>query len=54
MKKTPSALVCPELTTTDDYVKLREKSRNDFEHFVEKRNAARAAYMTSREEKKRM
>lgn len=53
MKKTETTLVRPKLTTIEDYVKQREKSRSDFEHFVEKRKANKVTYFGA-EEKKRM
>ncbi len=53
MRETKNILVCPKLTTREDYAKQREKSRSDFEQFVEKRNSAKKATYFE-EEKKRM
>ena len=54
MNKNETILVRPKLTTLDDYIKQREKSRSDFEKFVEKRNASKVTYFGNTEEKKRM
>lgn len=54
MKRAETTLVRPKLLTLDDYVKQREKSRKDFEKFVEQRNASRVSYFPNQEEKKRM
>lgn len=53
MKKYPN-LVCPNLITIDDYLKQRDKSKNDFDEFVQKRNASRITCINTEEEKKRM
>lgn len=54
MEKNETTLVRPKLTTLDDYIKQRERSRNDFEKFVEQRNASKVTLFRSTEEKKRM
>ena len=54
MKRAETTLVRPKLLTLEDYVKQREKSRKDFEKFVEQRNANRVSYFPNQEEKKRM
>lgn len=53
MKKNPN-LVCQNLITIDDYLKQRTKSKNDFDEFVQKRNASRVTCINTEEEKKRM
>ena len=54
MEKNEKTLVRPKLTTLDDYIKQRERSLNDFEKFVEQRNASKVTYFEKTEEKKRM
>ncbi len=52
MGKAMSTLVRPKLKTQEDYIRQREKSKNDFEQFAEKRN--RLTYINNGKEKKRM
>lgn len=54
MAKTKSTLISPKLITIEDYVKQRKKNRDDFEHFVEKRNAYRTTGISNPEERQRM
>ena len=39
MEQAKQTLVRPNLTTNEDYVKQREKSKTNFEKFVEERKA---------------
>lgn len=54
MRKSETTLICPKLTTIEDYVKQREKSRSDFQNFMEKRNANNGNCFSIENEKKRM
>lgn len=54
MSEERSILVCSKLVTIEDYLKQRDKSKSDFDKFVQKRNASRVTCINTEEDKKRM
>lgn len=52
MRESKTILVCPELTTKEDFAKQRERSRSDFKQFMERRNSE--MHYFEMDEKKRM
>lgn len=54
MRGSKTVLLCPNLSTKEDFAKQREKSRSDFEQFVERRNSEKAIHYFGMDEKKRM
>lgn len=54
MRESKTVLVCPNLSTKEDFAKQREKSRSDFEQFVERRNSEKVIHYFGMDEKKRM